>query len=121
MNVWSTAWRRAVVALLLVAIVAGCTTTRTIAVDSLGDVVPEDRVRITTTDGRILAFTVTGVEPDAVVGEDIRVERHEVAALEVTNFSPARTAGLVGLTAFGVAMLVVIPVVAAGLALGATL
>jgi hypothetical protein len=44
----------------------------------------------------------------------------EVAELEVTNFSPARTAGLVGLTAFGVVLLVAIPVVAAGLALGAT-
>jgi hypothetical protein len=77
---------RAVASLVLVAMVAGCTTTRTIDADSLMDMAPDDRVPITTTDGRVLGFK--GVVPDAVIGEGVRVERHEIAELEVTSLSP---------------------------------
>jgi hypothetical protein len=99
--------RRGVAAVVLGAFVVGCTTTRPIDLGAAGgfttQVEPEDRVSIVTTDGRKLAFEVVAVEPDAVVGADVRVERHEIAQLEVTSLSPARTAGLVGGTGLTVA------------------
>ena len=99
--------RRGVAALLVVALVVGCTTTQPIdlgaAYDLTTQVEPEDRVSIVTTDGRKLDFEVVAVEPDAVVGVDVRVERQEIAELEVTSLSAARTAGLVGGTGLTVA------------------
>ena len=99
--------RRGIAAVVLVAMVVGCTTTRPIDLGAAGglttQVEPQDRVSIVTTDGRKLAFEVVAVEPDAVVGKDVRVERDEIAELEVTSFSPARTAGLVGGTGLTVA------------------
>jgi hypothetical protein len=113
---WS--WlRRGVALVVLVAMVVGCTSTRTLDVEaptSFADQIQvNDRVRIVTVDGRILAFDVVQVETDAVVGPDQRVERDEIAELEITRFSPARTAGLVGgtgLTAVGVALFIFIAI-----------
>jgi hypothetical protein len=113
---WS--WlRRVVASLVLVAMVVGCTATRRVDVaapESLADQVQaDDQVRIVTVDGRVLTFEVTQVEPDAVVGPGVRVERHEIAELEATRFSPARTAGLVGgtgLTAVGIALIIFIAI-----------
>jgi hypothetical protein len=51
-----------------------------------------------------LAFEVVRVEEDALVGATERVQRDEIAQLEVTRFSPLRTAG----TAGGGALLAVI-------------
>ena len=105
-------FRRGVTAVVLVAVVVGCTTTQPIDLGAAGgfttQVEPEDRVSIVTTDGRQLAFGVVAVEPDAVVGADVRVERHEIAEIEVTSFSPARTAGLVGGTGLTVAAVALI-------------
>lgn len=109
--------RRGIAVVALVAMVVGCTTTRQVnpddGLDLTAQVAPEDRVRIVTIDGRELAFEVVAVEADAVVGADVRVERHEIAELEVTSFSPARTAGLVGgtgLTAAAIALLIFVAV-----------
>ena len=105
-------FRRGVAVVALVAMVVGCTTTRQVSpTDGVGlaaEVAPEDRVRIVTTDGRELAFAVVAVEADALVGADVRVERHEIAELEVTSYSPARTAGLVGGTGLTVAAIALI-------------
>ena len=104
--------RRGIAAVVLVAMVVGCTTTRQVnpgdGVGLAAEVAPEDRVRIVTTDGRELAFAVVAVEADALVGADVRVERHEIAELEVTSYSPARTAGLVGGTGLTVAAIALI-------------
>jgi hypothetical protein len=123
MGGWPVFLRRAAALIVLVAMAAGCTTTRTVDADSLMDMAPDDRVRITTTDGRVLGFKVTGVVPDAVIGEGVRVERHEIAEIEVTSLSPARTAGLVGatgLTALGIAILLFVAVAPALILTAAT-
>ncbi len=115
-GLWSRL-RQCVASIVLVAMVIGCTATRRVDVaapESLADQVQaDDQVRIVTVDGRVLTFEVVQVEPDAVVGPDVRVERDEIADLEVTRVSPARTAGLVGgagLTAVGIALLIVIAI-----------
>lgn len=98
---------RAVAAVVLAALVLGCTTTRTVDVRGLSQLAAEvqagDRVMITTHDGRELEFEVVRVEPDALVGAAERVERNEIARLEVTGPDELRTAG-----AFGGGMLAVL-------------
>ncbi len=115
---------RTIAAVLVVAlVVAACTTTRPIdpaAPASLAEEVrPGDRVSITTRDGRALAFEVVTVEPDALLGAEQRVERNEIATLEVTQTSVAKTSVLVGGTylAFFLIM-VVLGAGAAAVALG---
>lgn len=115
---------RAIAAVVVAAlVVASCTTTRPIdpgAPASLVDAVqPGDRVKITTRDGRGLEFEVVSVEPDALVGAEQRVARDEIASLEVTHTSVAKTTALVGggYLAFFLVM-VLLGVGAAAVALG---
>jgi hypothetical protein len=92
---------RAIAAVVAAAlVVASCTTTRPIDPGApariVEEVQPGDRVKITTRDGRELEFEVVTVEPDALVGAEQRVARGEIANLEVTQTSVAKTSALVG-------------------------
>ena len=93
-------FRRGTAVLVLASFVVACTTTQPIdlgAASALAEEVhPGDDVTITTRDGRELTFEVVRVEDDALVGATERVERDEIAELEVTRLSPLRTAGLAG-------------------------
>ena len=121
---------RGVAVLLLASFVVACTTTRTIDVGTPSafaeEVHPGDRVAITTRDGQELAFEVVRVEEDALVGATERVQRDEIAKLEVTRLSPARTAGLAaGVAGGGVLLAVMVAgfvflAVAPAMILGAT-
>ena len=57
-------------------------------------------VRITTTEGRVLEFTVTSVTDEAILGESERVEREDVDRLELQSHARG---GVVG-QAVGTAM-----------------
>jgi hypothetical protein len=86
--------------LVLTSFVVACTTTQPIDIGTPSalteEVHPGDEVAITTHDGRELTFEVVSVEPDAFIGATERVQRDEIAQIEVTRLSPGRTAGLVG-------------------------
>ena len=112
------AWlRRGVALLVLFAMVVGCSSTRMVDLAASPSLAAQvqvgDHVRIVTVDGRILEFEVERVDPEAIEGRELRVQRDEIAELEITRFSAARTAGLVGgagLTAVGVALLIFIAI-----------
>lgn len=110
----------AVVAAALV--VASCTTTRPIDPGApariVEEVQPGDRVKITTRDGRELEFEVVTVEPDALVGAEQRVARGEIANLEVTQTSVAKTSALVGGIYLAFLLVMVLLGVGAAVALG---
>ncbi len=95
---------------LVAALPAACTTSRPIDIaagtDLAASVKPYDNVELTTFDGRELAFKVLWVEPDALVGEDLRVERDQIETLEVTETDAARTAAAVGGTGLAVGLVV---------------
>ncbi|HLT00804.1 MAG TPA: hypothetical protein VK001_01450 [Geminicoccaceae bacterium] len=117
---------RSAAILVLVCFLVACTTTRTVdlgAAPALAqEVRPGDRVAIITGDGRELAFEVVRVEDDVLVGATERVPQDEIARLEVTHFSPWRTAGMAGggaLLGLAVAGLVFVAV-APAIILGAT-
>lgn len=116
-----TAWhtlRRGVAAIVLLAFVAACSTTRPVALgtpSSLAEEVqPGDRVRLTTTDGRKLDFEVVRVEPEALVGDDLQVALDDIAVLEVTEISAGRTAAAVGGT--GLAVFIIMGLIVAAIA-----
>jgi hypothetical protein len=110
---------RAVAGIVLAVFLVGCTTTRTVDMQRrsqlAAEVEPGDRVMVTTHDGRELEFEVVRVEPDALVGAAERVERDEIARLEVTRPDKLRTAGAVGggtlavLIAMGIIAAAVLP------------
>jgi hypothetical protein len=93
-------FRQGTAMLVLASFVVACTTTQPIDLGAptplAEEVRPGDEVAITTRDGRKLTFEVVRVEDDALIGATERVERDEIAELEVTRFSPLRTAGLAG-------------------------
>lgn len=86
--------------LVLASLLVACTSSRTIDVGAPSalaeEVHPGDQVAITTREGQELQFEVVRVERDALVGTTERVSLDDIAQLEVTRLSPARTAGLAG-------------------------
>lgn len=112
---WS---RRATAVVLVAALLVACTTSRPIDIgagtDLAAKVKPADYVEVTTIDGQELAFKVLRIEPDALVGKDLRVERDQIRTLEVTEPSAARTAGVVGGT--GLAIFLIVGLVVAAIA-----
>lgn len=114
---------RAIAAVVAAAlVVASCTTTRPIdpgaPASLVEEVQPGDRVKITTRDGRELEFEVVTVEPDALVGAEQRVARGEIANLEVTQTSVAKTSALVGGIYLAFFLVMVLLGVGAAVALG---
>lgn len=96
--------------MLVAALLGACTTSRPIDIGAgtelAARVQPDDYVEVTTFDGQELAFKVLRVEPEALVGEDIRVERAQIETLEVTEPSLGRTAAVVGGTGLAVFLIV---------------
>ncbi|MEN8148941.1 MAG: hypothetical protein ABFS86_03910 [Planctomycetota bacterium] len=97
--------------LLTVAVLplAACMTWTQIPVPRISsDVRPTDVVRIGTFDGREVRFTVTEVEPAALVGEDVRVELSRIQWLKRREFEAGKTFGNIGNAALVVAGVVVL-------------
>ena len=51
-----------------------------------------ERVEVTNSHGETLRFKVTSMEPDALVGKDVRVPYSEIAILQVERNDSAQTA-----------------------------
>ena len=115
--------RRLIALVLVAALLGACTTSRPIDIgagtDLAAGVKPDDYVEITTFDGQELAFKVLRVEPEALVGEGVRVERAEIETLEVTEPSLGRMAAVIGGT--GLAVFLIIGFVVAAIAPAAIL
>lgn len=102
--------RRFIALVLVAALLGACTTSRPIdmgaGIDLAAGVQPDDYVEVTTFDGQELAFKVLQVEPEALVGENLRVERVQIETLEVTEPSLGRTAAVIGGTGLAVFLIV---------------
>ena len=77
----------------------GCTSLQVVPV---GDDPPQtlpvavgQSVRITTKDGRKEDFKVTAIQPDALVGKEVRVRYEDIAVLEVKQNDQAKSIGLI--------------------------
>jgi hypothetical protein len=83
--------------LMLLMALGGCKTMQVVPHDDLsalqGQVEPGDEVEVLTTDGRTLAFTVTEVSADALVGRDVRVQQPDISRLRVKAVNKPRTFG----------------------------
>jgi hypothetical protein len=69
-----------------------------------------ERVEVTKKSGETIEFRVTAVEPDALVGKDVRVPYSDISILQVERSDPAQTGAtlwivggviLVGLLIYG--------------------
>jgi hypothetical protein len=97
--------RQIAVSGLLVLAVAGCTSSYDVPLSAPGgrpEVSAGKPVKIVTTDGRRLEFTVQRVDADAVVGPDERVPFDQIATLEVERPDKAKTAAAVVGGVFGI-------------------
>ncbi|HSC08640.1 MAG TPA: hypothetical protein VLD59_17580 [Steroidobacteraceae bacterium] len=76
---------------------SGCTSMQTVPMP--GKQVPAvavgEKVSVTTVDGQKLAFKVTAIEPDALVGNGIRVRYQDIAKLEVRRHDRNETGTVV--------------------------
>jgi hypothetical protein len=94
--------RLAAVALLTLCLACtGCTTTRFLPVPSAATASnalpqPQSKVTVTLSSGEVRKFKLTGIEADALVGEDVRVPFSDIEKLQETSFSARRTLGLIG-------------------------
>lgn len=82
---------------VLLVLLCGCRTMQPVEYGNwaslAGQVEAGDRVEVVTTDGRALDFVVVEVTDDALVGQDVRVPRGEIAQLRVEAVSKGRTFG----------------------------
>jgi hypothetical protein len=89
------------VSLVLGVLSSGCTTFRSVPVPAPGPPGPAaavqvgDEVHARLRNGEQLAFTVTAIEPDTLVGKDVRVKFQDMGSLQVKRFAPVRTGGAV--------------------------
>lgn len=125
-------WSRNVLIWLLIFVLAGCTSMRTVdrgTDESTPAVEVGDRVRVVTRDGRELEFTVTRIEGDELAGSysrtqardtgtgDLHIPFQDVALVQVESFDGWRTAGLVAGSALLVYTAMALVVIAIGPAL----
>jgi hypothetical protein len=96
---------RSIVAMLLgvSVLLSGCTTLRSVPVPAPGQssqtvsVKVGDKVEVQTKSGEKLAFTVTAIEPEALVGKakeavnEMRVRYQDIASLQVERVDKVRT------------------------------
>ena len=99
---------RCLSALLVVTLLsASCASYQPIKLaDIPGDLMAGDTVKVVTRDGRESEFVITAITPDAIVGEDQRIELADVKELEKRGISPPMTVGKAVLV--GVAILLVV-------------
>jgi hypothetical protein len=103
-------WQQGLVLIVLMnmAWTTGCTSLQAV---SVGDNPPQtlpvavgQSVRITTKDGRKESFKVTAVEPDALVGQKVRVRYEEIAVLEVRQNDQGKSIALIAVSVLGAAV-----------------
>jgi hypothetical protein len=101
-------------------LLAGCVSMRSVPLPVPGQpaasvaVKVGDRVRVQTRTGESFEFKVTAIESDALVGMDRRVRFDEMSGLQVKHLDKLRTGGAVAGTTIGVAVIVVLVVLATG-------
>ena len=106
----ATKWQRSLILFVLMnmAWTTGCTSLQAVPV---GDDPPQtlpvavgQSVRITTKDGHKESFKVTAVEPDALVGEKVRVRYEDIAVLEVRQNDQGKSIALIAASVLGAAV-----------------
>lgn len=94
-------WKDIVALLVAVNLVwtSACTSMQTVPMPPAGPQVPAvavgEEVSVTQVDGRTVSFKVTAVEPDALVGGDVRVRYEDIARLEVRRPDQGETSAVV--------------------------
>lgn len=90
-----TGWRRLIATLLTAAMFNACTTVQKVPVANVNQISQSvrvgDSVKCTLRDGTQTSFKVVAVEPDALVGPQIRIPMHDIVSLEVDKFSLGKT------------------------------
>ncbi len=95
-------WKGIVASLVAVnlAWTSACTSMQTVPMPRAGPQVPAvavgEEVSVTQVDGREVNFKVTAVEPDALVGADVRVRYEDIARLEARRPDQGETSAVVG-------------------------
>lgn len=106
-------WRQPLVSFAATAVLAasGCSSLQVVPVEQPAGRLPAvhagEQVQVTRHDGRKDAFRVTAVEPDALVGKDVRVPYADIAVLKVRRADEGHTALIVSTVAGVVLALVV--------------
>ena len=77
-------------------LLSGCTTLHSIPLTPESDVTlmvrPGDRIRVHTKDARVVDLKVVAIEADAFVGNHVRINYVDIAALQVRRIDATRTA-----------------------------
>ena len=103
----TTKWQQSLILVVLMnmAWTTGCTSLQPVP---LGDAPPQtlsvpvgEQVRVTRKDGSKQSFKVTAVEPDALVGDNVRVRYDEIATLEVRQRDRDKSIGLLVVSMIG--------------------
>ena len=102
-------WRRLLIAPICIALsLSACSTMRPIDLGGrpvTAVLAPGELVRVWMRDGKSIEMTLTAVEPDALLGRDVRLPLKEINRIERQELSGLRTTLLVvaiGVLAFGV-------------------
>jgi hypothetical protein len=106
-------WQRAIATFCACLVLTSCTTLQTVPVPSgtppaLPAIAVGDHVIVVTKSSQRKSFTVTAVEPDALVGKHERVAYTDMASLEVERFRKGAT--IVTVVAIVLAVLTVVAV-----------
>ncbi len=94
-------WKGIVALLVAVNLVwtSACTSLQTVPMPGAVQQVPAigvgEEVSVIQVDGRKLNFKVTAVEPDALVGPDVRVRYEDIAKLEVRRADQRETSAVI--------------------------
>jgi len=80
-------------------LLSGCTTLQSVALPAQGTqplpVRVGDKVEVQTITGQTLAFVITQIEPDALIGSDVRVNIVDITGLKVRRVAKIRTGAMV--------------------------
>lgn len=99
---------------------SGCTTLRSVPLPAPGQPGPAatvkvgDEVQVQLKSGEKLAFKITEIAPDALVGRDVRVQFQDMTSLQVKQFAPALTGLAVIGGAAGFVVILVLAIWAGG-------
>lgn len=102
------------VVLICAVVLVSCTSMRVVRPDELQTGLKAgDTVKIITKDGRTLELTIVTITPEALVGQDQRVEFADIGRLEKREISTGKTVGLVAGIAAVVALVLLVAAAAA--------
>jgi len=104
-------WQRCVAAIITFCFfLTGCVSLQGVPMPPPGQkpaVEVGEKVEVTTRDSRTLRFKVTAVEPDALVGKDVRVGYSEITSLQAERADAAQT-GLIVWIVLGIVAVVAV-------------